>query len=568
MRITTGQIISSALIYLLIGAQINPAIAQTSKAASSPSNANASTPGKSSDLQQALEQTQKLLKEQAETLQSLRQVVEKQGKEIDSLRTERVDNAAASAAKLQSAVKDLAPAKETVVITNKPAASSTGKDQPAELSFRLGYVKFTPGGWVDLTTYYRSTDVGTGMGTNFQNIPLKNSVQGGSSEVRLSAQASRFFIRAEEKIRNTKIFGYAEMDFNGYLPSNAFVTSNNNTFRMRAYYVNVGYKKWDFLGGQMWSLITPERRVTSPYLADLFNTFHIDNNYHIGLTYARQGQARVVYHATPNLAFSASMENPEQYSGSAVTFPSLFSTTETDINSGTNAGGGTATPNRHPDFLARVSYDHKVRGQLWHVGAAGLLTASRIYTPASVTKNTDFMDSREGGGVAGNINLGLFKGFRLISSAYWSDGGGRYIGGAGPGFIALQPGTATSPFRAALIHSGSGMGGFEWDATKKTTISAYYGGAYFQRRYGIDPSVKALTYVGYGYPGSPNTQNRAIQEGSFATTTSLWKAANFGALQLVTQTSYVTRSPWYVAPGTPKNAHLIMSYASIRFIMP
>lgn len=35
------------------------------------------------------------------------------------------------------------------------------------------------------------------------------------------------------------------------------------------------------------------------------------------------------------------------------------------------------------------------------------------------------------------------------------------IGGIGPEFVALQQGSVTTPFNAALIHSRSGIGGFE-----------------------------------------------------------------------------------------------------------
>jgi len=39
-------------------------------------------------------------------------------------------------------------------------------------------------------------------------------------------------------------------------------------------------------------------------------------------------------------------------------------------------------------------------------------------------------------------------------------------------------------------------------------------------------------------------------------------------VQLVTQTSYVTRAPWFVAAGAPKNAHLMMGYVSLKYVLP
>jgi hypothetical protein len=250
------------------------------------------------------------------------------------------------------------------------------------------------------------------------------------------------------------------------------------------------------------------------------------------------------------------------------TFPTLFSTSETDINSSSGSGGATATPNLHPDVIAKTTFDPTVHGLSWHVGAAGLLTATRIDTPASVTKGAGVTDAREGGAIAGNMFLELFRGFRFLGLAYWSDGGGRYIGGMGPGFVVLQPGKATAPFVTALIHSGSAIGGFEWKLTRGTTVASYYSGAYFQRRYGLDPDIKTATYVGYGFPGSANSNNRLIDEASFATTTTLWQNAARGALQTITQSSYASRASWIVAAGAPRDAHTFMEFVNLRYVIP
>jgi hypothetical protein len=373
-------------------------------------------------------------------------------------------------------------------------------------------------------------------------------------------------VRFDETVGKAKALGYVELDFNGYLPGNAYVSTNSNTLRMRVFYANLRYNKWDILGGQQWSLLTPTRKSITPYVSDVFSTFHPDTSYQAGLIFARQNQLRVVYHATNDLAMGLSVENQQQYSGSAVTYPTLFSSTETDVNSSTGSGGGTATPNLHPDVIAKVAYDHTIHGLYWHSAVAGLLTSSRVYTPATITKTVSSTDDRTGGSVAADFNLELFKKFHLIGLAYWSDGGARYIGGTGPGLVVLQKGTTTSPFTAALIHSGSGIGGFEWTVAKRTTVSSYYSGVYFQRRYGIDPSTK--TNVGYGFPGSSNTNNRSIEEGSFATNTMLWQEASHGALQLITQSSYVLREPWYVASGSPKDAHAFVEFVSLRYIIP
>jgi hypothetical protein len=55
----------------------------------------------------------------------------------------------------------------------------------------------------------------------------------------------------------------------------------------------------------------------------------------------------------------------------------------------------------------------------------------------------------------------------------------------------------------------------------------------------------------------------------------IWAQANpqrkhprYGALQFYTQYSYLTRAPWFVAAGEPKNAHLSMVYMGFRYVLP
>jgi hypothetical protein len=479
-------------------------------------------------------------------------------------------------------------------INTSPGSASSNQDaaQPnpdkngeAPLFIKIGHAKFTPGGWVDFTSIYRTVDVGSGLGTSFGSIPFNNTTAGGLSETRFTAQSSRISLRADESVGKTSVFGYAEADFNGYQPQNAFVSTNSDTLRMRVYFLNLSRGKWDLLGGQSWSLLTPNRIGLSPFLNEIYNTIHLDTNYTAGLTYARQPLIRAVYHFTPNIHLGISVENPEQYTGSTVTFPTLFSSTEVDTNSSptsSSAGGNTTTPNRHPDVIVKFAADKKIFGHNYHIESAGLLTSIAIDTPTSVTaRGYTAKDEHEAGGVSVNGNFELFKGFHVIENAFWSDGGGRYIGGLGPSFVVAQLGSKTAPFTAQVIHSGSGIGGFEW-LLGKTLYSLTYSGSYFQRRYSVDPGAASVSnsVVGYGYgklyngggtlisSGSANTNNRAIQEGTFSTQTTLWKSPSYGALQILTQGSYVTRAPWFVAAGAPKNAHAYMEYLNIRYVLP
>jgi hypothetical protein len=480
-------------------------------------------------------------------------------------------NAVRTPASLSTANAAAAPAGPALLSAASPGQSQNvyteAQQQEGALYLKIGGATFTPGGWVDFTSINRSTDVGSGFTTALGSIPFNNTVTGGLTESRLTAQNSRFSLRADETIGKIKAYGYVEADFNGYQPSNAFVSTNSDTLRLRVYYLNLTKNKWDVLGGQNWSLLTPNRVGLSPFLSEIYNTVHIDTAYNAGIVYARQAQLRAVYHFNEHAAFGLSVENSQQFTGSAATLPTLFSNTETDINSSTSVGGGTATPNRYPDVVAKLALDKKFGARTWHLEIAGLATPFAVTTPATTTKTgSRTNDSREGGGASVNGNFEVFHNFHLIADSFWSDGGGRYIGGLGPAFVVAQVGTVNSPFTVQTVHSGAGLGGFEWQATKSTLFSAVYGGSYFGRRYSIDPSTKTL--VGYGYTGSANSNNRLIQEGTFSSVSTLWKNQSYGAVQVLTQTSYVVRTPWYVAVSSPKNAHVFMEWLDLRYVLP
>src|SRR5208283_5373640 len=99
----------------------------------------------------------------------------------------------------------------------------------------------------------------------------------------------------------------------------------------------------------------------------LFYTQDVDLSYQSGLIWARQPQVRLVYHASPEWAAGLSLEDPDQYIGTAVTLPSNFNAVSVD-----NGSNGTATPNLIPDVIGKIAYDAKLGGLPFHADAAGL----------------------------------------------------------------------------------------------------------------------------------------------------------------------------------------------------
>ena len=99
----------------------------------------------------------------------------------------------------------------------------------------------------------------------------------------------------------------------------------------------------------------------------------------------------------------------------------------------------------------------------------------------------------------------------------------------------------------SLVHSASTVAGFEANV-RKTLIYGYYGGVYIAKNMAFD--ANGTTKIGYGRIASDG-QNRAIQEITFGTNTTLMRDPKWGAINLMFQYSYLQRNPWLVTTGQP-----------------
>ena len=209
----------------------------------------------------------------------------------------------------------------------------------------------------------------------------------------------------------------------------------------------------------------------------------------------------------------------------------------------------------HPDFIAKAAFDPSSR---LHFEVAGIERTFKIINPNAVALGQ--YSTKAGGGVQAGINAEIFKNFRLISTNYWSDGGGRYLFGQAPDVIVRADGTL-SP-----IHAGGTVDGFE-ARIKNWLLYAYYGGIYIEKNTAIDLGATG-TRIGYGYPTSANSQNRAINEITFGFNQTIWANPRYGAINAMGQYEYLTRDPWYVAVGAPKNTHDNTIYFNLRYTLP
>jgi hypothetical protein len=511
-----------------------------------------------------VDQLRALLVAQQKQIEELRTALEAQKKAIEKLTPAQSDDAKFSLpnAKKLGEVATMSPVLPAAPAP-LPSPQTTGNaaEDAAPLQLKIGNAFLTPIGFMDMTAVSRSTNPGSGIGTNFGSIPYGNNQLASLTETRLSIQNSRIGARFDTGFHGYKVLGYWESDFLGQLgnPPNGglAVSSNPYVFRLRLFWVDVSKDKWEFLAGQSWSLLTPNRKGVSPLPGDLFFSQDIDVNYQAGLVWGRIPGFRGAFHFSDKASFAVALENSEPYigggnGGSAATLPAAIAATTvsgTQINAGNSVISSAAL---HPDIIAKLAFDPSKKV---HFEVAGVEVTNQFSDPVSSPVFQKF--TKAGGGISANLNFELFKNFRVLTNNFYSDGAGRYIFGQAPDFIIRANGSLS------LVRSMSTVTGFE-ATMHKTLFYGYYGGVYVAKNMALDTNGKL---IGYGSISSDG-QNRAIQEITFGTNTTLAKDAKWGALNLMFQYSYLQRNPWLVTGTNPANAHLSMGFVNLRYSLP
>ena len=479
--------------------------------------------------------------------------------DVKALRTQPATIAAAAPVPSPSAAAAPDPPAPSPAPAPTPAPDPQQMLPPgthAPLQIQLGNITIQPIGFMDATVVWRNVNAGSGIGSNFGSIPYGNTLNSNLSETRFSIQNSRLGFRVDGDWKGAHFIGYNEFDFLGQSAANNIgVTNGAFVPRIRLYWIDMRKNKYEFLAGQSWSLLTPNRYGLSPLPQDVFYSQVMDVNYLIGLTWTRQLGFRFVYHPTGKIAMGLALENPNQYMGGYGGGPQIVLPAGLTSVAGAQLDNGSAnflsTPNLHPDIIAKIAFDPSKR---LHFEFAGIERDFKIANP-----NTFQTFTATGGGGSVNANFELFKGFRLISNNFYGDGGGRYMFGNAPD-VVVRPNGSLSP-----LHSSGLNEGFEAQVSPNTMLWGYYGAIFIGKDVAVDTNGKL---VGYGYPGSSNAMNRNVQEGTIGITQTFWKDPRYGALSFIGQYEYLTRRPWYVAPGALSNAADHTVYLDLRYTLP
>jgi hypothetical protein len=298
---------------------------------------------------------------------------------------------------------------------NRPASAQTAPPATSPLTIHVGDADLLFGGFIDATAIRRDANTGSGLGTSFGTIPFGNTVQGHMNDTQLSAQGSRLTLEATSKYGEADLKGALEVDFLGNAPNGLAVTTNGNTPRMRVFWGRYRHGGLEFLAGQAWSLMTPNRNRLSAETADVFIGQTVDPNYQAGLPWGRTTQFRLTARPSDTFTTAVSIENPDQYVGTGVRLPAAFTPGEVDTGTAVND-----VPNSLPDIIGKVAFDPKIGRTHQHIDAALLVRTFKTY---SLATDTGFTKAAVGGQVG--VVLEPVPPVRIVANGFFSSGGGR-----------------------------------------------------------------------------------------------------------------------------------------------
>jgi TolA-binding protein len=636
MKRTMAVMLSVALAGSVIASQAQQTTAPaTSERAKKKVTAKTSGPSISEQLgemKQAIDAQQQQIRQLSDLVQTRDQKIQTLEQRLDQSQSataqaqSKADTAAAQTAEqqqtvmtLKSDVTDLKTSATNSALTLQETQKSIKDtfETPAAIHFKG--ITLTPGGFLAGESYYRTRSTG-GEATAFNSVFMPGSGANRISEFYGSGRQSQITLRADGKVGNMKLTGYYEADF-----LSAGTTSNNNqtnsyTLRQRQAWGLVPLDNgWSFTGGQMWTLLTENRKGI-----DNLNTARpmtIDPNYNVGFSFARQYGVRLVKNFNNRLAIGVSLENPQTTfaaSNAANNFalgsdgvggglynPGIIACTTSTVNNPTAGGNPISTTvcsnaanytfNAMPDIIVKAAADPG----FGHYEIFGIFSRfrDRVYPCEEVPTAGNALcgtatsvlgahnDSRNAGGVGGNARISVMnKHIDIALHALYGNGLGRYAASGLPDATVRPDGTL------APLRSYQGLATLEFHYPK---FDVYLNGGedYSGRRFETDAISGKV--VGYGSPtysdsgcytetlpaaagspgwnfgsvGSCSGQTQSVVEGTFGFWIKPYNGPK-GRIQFGPQYSYVSRNAWAGSGGLKPHAIDNLFFTSFRYYLP
>jgi hypothetical protein len=258
---------------------------------------------------------------------------------------------------LRSSINDLR-AEDTSLVSNVEQTQKTTEDvkksvdEPTALRYKG--ITIVPAGFLAAESIWRQRAMNADLYTNYNATPYMNSGEAHTSEWVPSARQSRLSTLFSGKVPFGTLNGFFEGDFLSAGTTSNNLQSNSYTLRVRQAWAQAVAGSWKFTGGQMWTLLTEDRKAmdAGQEMVPIF----FDGNLHVGDTYIRQPGFRIQGAITSKLMVAASLEN-SQYQFSATNAPSNFFFGNAGAASGLNNPSANYTNQVAPDVLVKAAFE-------------------------------------------------------------------------------------------------------------------------------------------------------------------------------------------------------------------
>ena len=442
----------------------------------------ASTPSVASQLKtmsEAIEAQQKQIEELRQQVQTRDQAVQQlqqrldQGQAATSQAQARADAASAEASKqgqsvtdLRSDVNDLKQNASTTALSLQETQKSIKDAIESPLALHYKGITLTPGGFLAAETIWRQRATSSDINTPFNAIPFNGADLSHINENNFTARQSRISLLAEGKVGSAKLSGYYEADWLGTGVTSNNRQSNSYVMRARQLFAQVAWDNgWSITGGQMWSLVTEDRKGIQNRQEALPTT--IDPQYNVGFNWAQQYAFRVVKDFGGKLSLGLAVEGPQATIGGRgfanVSTTNIGSASVTTVGNNfldaPGAGGGLYnfvdttgySVNKTPDFIIKAALDpgwghyevfgivSTFRNRIYPCGVVGTNAKDTVppATPTTISCGASasttpsaagaFNDTRTGGGGGASLLVPLFaKKLDVRAKGIYGDGVGRY----------------------------------------------------------------------------------------------------------------------------------------------
>ncbi len=471
------------------------------------------------------------------------------------------------------------------IATRTVAASSLGLAlcrgaQAQDTTAALHYKGLTiqPVGYAAAELVWRQRNISGDIGSSFSAIPFSGTTNGSMTEARFSGRQSRIGLLTTGNAGTARITGYWESDFLSSGTSSNSNESNSYSLRIRQFFVSAAMTNgWTISGGQMWSLMTPDKNGMNPRSEAVPLT--IEAQYAVGFNWARQAGVRFVKQLGDQASFGLGLEE-SQSTYSARNAPVSFSIVGQPGGSLLNATTTYSTDDS-PDVVAKLAFDPKGWGH-WELKAVGSAFQDRIFDPTSVfggIRNA----TNYGFGVGFGVWVPMMAGGRDMMdvglSGLWGQGIGRY------GTTQLPDVTVNAKQELTPITAAQLLLSLEAHPTTNLDVYSYIGTEYAGR---ADYVSAAGAGVGYGSPlnnnsgcqteAAPTNQTTPNSGVCNADTRAFWQAnlgfwyrfykGAAGTVQWGMQYSYTSKNSWAGAGGIQPQAIDNMVFSSFRYVLP